>query len=187
MLISARAACELLAWAGLARQQALLVLRTGLAGEPVLSSNALLYDDARVRALAARPAADPARLAMSCPRGLFVVRLGRRPGTEGPRGPWDLSPWTRVLLVHQIGVAGYFPLVVTVAGFVVEGAAIVGLSSAASGFRTGRPATRLDVAPPDACQAAWFEALRGTRLALGRGGPWVLWEPRRAHRWAAGC
>jgi hypothetical protein len=78
--ISERGAARILEGAGLARSQALRVLRPGLAGEPTRLPGVTLYDSARVIALAARDHVDLAGLREECARGLFVLRLTPRGG-----------------------------------------------------------------------------------------------------------
>jgi hypothetical protein len=91
--VSGRRAAELLSEVLPTREHARLVLRAGLAGVPVVSSKAVLYDAERVLALARRPPVTADELAELCPEGLYVARL-----TRGTR--IDITaPWTQTASV----------------------------------------------------------------------------------------
>jgi hypothetical protein len=177
VLISQRGAAELLADSGVARRQARQVLAAGLAGPPVRAAGALLYERDRVRELARRPRASAALVDEACPWGLFVARrfvdvtqavaVQREAASDG----WDFSIWTSVWLRFHIQQEGFMPFVVTVGSFVALGADLRECrTSRAGGFRVA-----LEEPGP------WFAALRGHRVALGPGRPWVVlgWDAAR--------
>jgi hypothetical protein len=180
-LVSGRPAAELLSEVLPTREHARLVLRAGLAGVPVVSSKAVLYDAERVLALARRPPVTADELAELCPEGLYVARL-----TRGTRiditAPWTqtasvvdarpaMPPMAAALLSVQIVSAeGGLPWVATLCGYVV-------LCARVHGFR-GRPGgdVAFDLTEPDERVAS----LEGRRLATRPGRPWVVLEPGRA-------
>jgi hypothetical protein len=71
MLISAREACDLLIRDGVSRRGALKVLASGLAGPAVRAHHVVLYDQARVEELAARPSVHWPDAAEWSPGGFF--------------------------------------------------------------------------------------------------------------------
>jgi len=171
MLISAREAAGILAEeAGLSREPARKALQAGLAGAPQRARGSLLYDEERVRALAARASTTAGRACRdhrpTCRRGTFVARLS--PDGDISQG-WYVSPWVRVRMMHWLKTTGYVPMVATVSGFVVSGADISGVhpTSTPQGERT-----TFATAPP----GAWFAEFDGRRFKTGPGGPWLLWD-----------
>lgn len=183
MLISAREAAAVLRALGLSRERARLLLATGIAGEGVRTPGSLLYDAHRVRAVAERPELAPANILDACPHGLFVARLG--PGRrvdlsldpaqrrEPATGPWKLSlpMWATLRVAASRGRS--VPLVATVSGVVVLGAAITDARS------EGEAGYRLELDEP----GDWYDTLSGRRWLPGRGGPPLLawrWTPRLA-------
>lgn len=70
----------------------------------------------------------------------------------------------RMLLAEH----GSVPMVVTVAGYVISGTEVVGVST-----DDGRPPrTALETRPA----AAWFDAFEERRLVTGPGDPWLFWR-----------
>ena len=167
MLVSARQASAILAGVGLSRGSALRVLDSGLAGEPIRTPSALLYQRDRVQRLAASRCVAWDEAVALCPAGLFVARRDLRVGRPRSEqiaslaGGWGgLSPWSWIALHLQIVDYGSVPFIATVAGYVALGADIVA---------TG-PRSSLVLGEP----GDWFEAVVGCRLPTGRGRPWVL-------------
>lgn len=167
MVISGRQACALLAEAGVARTQGRRVLLAGLAGEAVQTSSALLYDEARVRDLAAWPELTSAEVLRACPHGLFVARVPGRQVPDAVREGWPLSVPIRVVLRLRAAEGRPLPLIATVSGFVATGAEVVGVTPEQREART----SRLELAPP----GAWFEQLRRRRFDTGPGKSWLIW------------
>jgi hypothetical protein len=173
MLLSGRETRLVLEAAGFSTWHARTALRSGLVGEPIRTTAGHLYDEARVRELAARPVLGWGAVIGggtgdgACPQGIFVGRrdldLSRPlPTLDDPTlTDWEgLNPWAWVSMSFRIKSHGSFPFVTTVAGVVVIGADIVGLKGG----------SRLTLADP----GSWFERLRGVRLPTGPGRPWVL-------------
>jgi hypothetical protein len=77
VLISERASAKILTSVGLSREQARLLLRTGVAGAGERAGTSRLYEESRVRDVAARPLVDELLLREACPVGVFVARLAR--------------------------------------------------------------------------------------------------------------
>lgn len=171
MLISGRQAAGVLATLGLNLPQAQQVLRAGLAGEPLQTSNALLYEKDRVQALADRRGVRVDEVDAACPCGLVVVRLGRgqpmcvtsswAERADLARGPWDLSVARRIRIRLAAERLGGFPLVATLGGFVVLGADITDIRGA--GPQDGRSV--LDLDPP----GPWHATFDERRLPSGPG------------------
>jgi hypothetical protein len=171
VLISQREACEVLTGAEVSRRHAQRALACGLAGNPIRTRSALLYDEAAVWALASRTILLRAHMWRRSPAGFFVAR--RDVAAHAPREAqlhelatgWEaVSPWTWVglslrvdRLVQERGRG--LPFVCTVAGFVVLGAEIVSAR--------GR---RLELVDP----GAWFDGLGDARLLLGPGQAWSI-------------
>ena len=77
MLITERAGSEILTSVGISREQARLLLHTGVAGPGERVGRSTLYDGSRVQEVAARPPVDEHRLMRMCPVGVYVARLAR--------------------------------------------------------------------------------------------------------------
>lgn len=162
---------------GLTRRHAGRVLAAGLAGEPVRTSSSLLFDEAAVRELAARPVVPDVEVEVACPTGLFIARRDVPVNQPGPaqrealqRG-WAFSAWTTLWLRMAVVDHGSLPLVATVGGFVTTGADLLDAVPGPGGYV-------LDLREP----GAWFESLRGRRLLSGRGREWAVrgWRPYAA-------
>ena len=179
-MVTGRHAADLLSGVLPTREHARLVLRAGLAGPPVRTSAALLYDEARVVALATRPRVTAEEVEELCPRGLYVARLPRAAEVD-VTAPWahrveavaarPLMPtMTAALIDAQIRAPGRFPWVATLCGFVLLCADARGLRERPSGT------VRFDLVPPD----LWAIGLEGRLLATRPGRPWAVLEPGRA-------
>jgi hypothetical protein len=192
--ISARKAAGILAPVVSGEAQARALLGAGLAGPPLASSSVTLYDEAAVRALAARPtldlasAAGSAQTASLCPHGLYVARLRRAQrwdlsvgwseAVQSVAGVPELPPVTAGLLLARIRAWGRLPWVATLCGFVVLGGEITGTrpdpgpGPQQQGDDEG--ARTFVIEPP----GSWFAALAEARMPTGPGGrPWVVWLP----------
>ena len=184
MWVSARQAAEILRdrgggrGDGLARRHADRLLGCGLAGDPVVTPAATLYDERRVRELASRSVVDPREILPACPWGLLVgrrpvdVRLDRRDQLDSVRDDWRLGWLPASELRIRIRQHGHQPLVVTVAGHVALGADIVGIGERRD--ESGDHVAVLDLRDPGSC----FEVFRDRRLPTGPGRPWVHWDPQ---------
>jgi hypothetical protein len=167
MLISGRESCALLAEAGVTRRQAQRVLAAGLAGDPVRTRSACLYDEADVRALVDTRVVSWREMSERCPYGFFIAR--RHVSAVADRAEqlavvstgWGaISPYRLLDLRMQLDAVGAIPFVATVAGFVVLGADIRGVWRGA--LELGEP-------------GGWFDDdLATARLPSGPGRPWVL-------------
>ena len=167
MLIGARRAREVLVRDGVSSWSAQRVLSAGLAGEPIRSGSAVLYEAARVMELAERPSARWPDIAGRCPAGLFVSRRdfpATAPLADQLKAlsvGWSaVNPWAWVgmaLRIPHLGPAGF---VATIGGLVVLGADIV----EARGF------SELVLAPP----GPWYDDAAGHWLPTGPGRPWLL-------------
>jgi hypothetical protein len=170
MFISEREAAARLATIGMPRRQARLALGAGLAGEPIRTRAATLYDDEQVDELLNRPLVARGAVFRECPRGLFLDR--RVDAVDdlrlGPLLRWGpllrLGPLGGALLGLSIRDEGPLPYVATVCGFVVLGGEIVAVRPAEADRH------RLDLAEP----GTWFDAWRGRRWPTGRGREWSL-------------
>jgi hypothetical protein len=167
MLISAREACGLLTRDGVSRRAALRVLASGVAGEPVRTRSAVLYDQARVSELAARPSIQWGDAEEWSPAGLFVSRrdvpatASREEQLAALSTGWDsVSPWEWVVAHLQLQQRGPMAFVATVGGLVLLGADIVEMK----GFST------LVLEDP----GPWFDGVAGCWFPTGPGRPWVL-------------
>lgn len=163
--VSARGAAEILAGDGFSRAMSRRLLATGLAGDPVRTSSATLYDAARVRDLLDRPSVDVDRLPSPCDR----VMLESRVAADSTADDWarigNAGAVVRVHLQLLVERHGLVPAVHTCCGFVLGGSDVVGA--------LGLPDNHayLQVRPP----GAWFESFAGRRLHSTAGNPWRLW------------
>ncbi|WP_345529579.1 hypothetical protein [Nocardioides endophyticus] len=169
MLVSAREAAVRLSTIGMPRRQAGLALGAGLAGEPLRTSSATLYEAGRIDDLLARPVVATGAVFRECPFGLFLDRRVtdvRRLEELGLSAVEDLrlGVWAGALLGLSIDQDGPLPYVSTVCGFVVLGGEIVDVTSGANGRH------RLHLTDP----GPWFDAWRGHRWPTGAGREWSL-------------
>jgi len=172
VLISGREAAAVLAEVGIARRQARQVLSSGLAGMPVATRGAHLYQEEAVLELASRRPMTQDEVSAACPGLLFVARrwvdllASPEDQVETLTRHWDLGVrGSNIVLVVQTRVRGSVPFVATLCGFVVFGADLRRLM----GERGGRT-YRMEVEAP----GDWFEAFRGRRLHYGPGRDFVL-------------
>jgi hypothetical protein len=189
MLISARAASRILEEeTGLVRQQSRRVLLCGLAGEGIRADGALLYDEARVRFLAAWPEVDHTEVLARCPGGVLVVRLGR--GDEpAPHDTWQgradrlrVQPGAGVMARAQVRARieehGPLPLVVTVCGYPVLLAELTGLAALPEadpgGHHWAERRVVLEMRPPTDRSAARTAVVAERRLVTSAGPAWLL-------------
>jgi hypothetical protein len=143
------------------------VLSSGLAGEPIRTGSAVLYEQARVTELAERPTTQWSELDERCPAGIFVSRRAfpvtgsRTDQLAALSGGWSgVCLWTWIVMAQQIQRHGHLPFVATVGGLVVLGADIV----------EARGLSQLVLGPP----GPWFEVMAQRWFPTGRGRPWVL-------------
>ena len=179
-MVTGRQAADLLSGVLPTREHARLVLRAGLAGPATRTSSALLYDQDRVVALAARSPVTADEVDVACPTGLYVARLPRTADVD-VNAPWreiadavarqpPMPTLTTALVNAQIRAAGRFPWVATLCGFVV-------LAAEARGMGDGPGSTIVfDLTEP----GVWAEAVRGRLLRTRPGRPWLVREPGRA-------
>jgi hypothetical protein len=179
MLLSVRAAADVLGAVGLTFEQTRLLLRSGIAGPGTHVGSARAYDAESVVSLVARPCLSASDLSCLAPRGLFVARLSRSTRLDLTR-PWRevadalseqpaMPAMTRSLLAARITGYERMPWVATLFGFVVLGADAVAISAETE---TGR--TRFALEPPE----EWWNTLAGSRLPTGRGRPGLLLLPQ---------
>ncbi|HEU4811196.1 MAG TPA: hypothetical protein VFT00_03550 [Nocardioides sp.] len=164
--VSGRGAAEILGAAGISRTMSCRILAAGLAGEPLRTSSATLYDASRVRGLLERRSVDVDHLPPPSDRALLEIRV--------PPGSTSES-WTRIgnagaIVRVQLRVLaqrhGFLPTVVTCCGFVLGGLEVTGalpLNQAST--------SKLETQPP----GEWFTAFTGRRLHSTAGNPWRLW------------
>jgi len=167
MYIGARTARELLTRPGVSAWSADRVLASGLAGEPIRTGHAVLYEEGRVIELAERPSVGWTDVHQCCPAGIFVSRRdfaatgSRTEQLAGLTEGWsDVCPWTWIRMAIRIHDHGPLAFVATIGGLVVLGADIV----------EARGLSELVLAPP----GPWFDALDRCWFPTGRGRPWVL-------------
>lgn len=157
--------------------QARILLRTGIAGAPVETAGAYVFDDAAVEALRLRPPVDERALARMCPQGVYVARLPRTLALD-LSGPWSdiarqvtralaqqrpLTPLSGALIGVRIQAWGFLPFVATLLGYVVLAADLTQLG--ADGPRLEAP-------------GSWATAVVDRRFHTRPGGrPWYLWTP----------
>ena len=169
--VSARGAAEILARDGLSRTTSRRVLAAGLAGEPLRTSAATLYDAGRVRSLLDRPVVELDVLPILGDRAVLEIRVA--PGSD-PDDRVRIGNAGALVRVHLRLLAahhGFLPTLYTCCGFVLEGAEVT------DAFGLSHHQTHLQVRPP----GAWFASFSGTRLRSGPGNAWRLWtRPPRA-------
>ena len=145
--VGGRQAAQVLAGAGLNRSRARQVLAAGLAGEPIRTPSALLYDGATVQALAERPVLSWRDVAAMDLHTLFVARgevdprLSLRGQVRALSETWLFQRFTGVELRWRVEKFGPVPFVATVCGFVAFGA----FSFIEARFRRIRPPRDLKV------------------------------------------
>ena len=180
MLISERASSQILTSVGISREQARLLLHTGVAGPGERVGSSTVYDESQVREVAARPPVDEHRLMRACPVGVYVARLARDRSLD-TAASWDeraravapqppLPPMTAAVVgVRHRLAGGRLPWVATVSGFVVFGGEATGWRPAWDGSSV------VDLDPP----GPWYQVVAERWFAFGRGRHWCLWDPWR--------
>jgi hypothetical protein len=173
-LVSERQAIAILGRGRIAPRQARAVLHTGLAGEPLRTASAILYEPRRVETLLARPGVSGDAARTACPRGVFLARraVSVLESVEAQlavaSSGWDLSGWARLWFYRWFEDLGPMPAVVTVGGFVLLGAELSGFRREPSG--SGRDRFSLVLQPP----GDWFQAFAGRRMRTWPGNPWQV-------------
>jgi hypothetical protein len=166
-LISERQATSILSRVGVARRQGRRILAAGLAGEPLVTSAAKLYDGRAVDRLTEWPLVDHDDVDQICPRGYFIARRDGEHTLAALADGWDIAwlatTWLQIIVERD----GPLPLIATVAGFVVRGADIEDVDFGVG----GRATFRLTEA------GSWFEHLRGRRFSTGPGRDCVVRLP----------
>ena len=157
--------------AGISERRTRTALACGLAGVPVATSAALLYDSDRVEELGRRRVATREEIHERCPDRVFI---SRRPVsvTTGPVAlreelsviPGQISPWSALTIWCSDLQPEGTRFIATVAGFVVHGATI-------------REAHGQDLVLDD--PGEWFDGLADSQLVTGKGRQWKLLEPPR--------
>jgi hypothetical protein len=169
-LLSQRRAAALFAAISVPRRHARRVLESGLAGDPVVTPSALLYDRAVVQQLVERPLVRADRVDELCPHGLFVarreinVRSSRDDQVAVLEPGWTFSGFTALWLDLLISRRGPLPFVATIAGFVVFGGVIEALRS------DGSHHARLRLGMP----GEWFDEMADGQLVTGPGREWSI-------------
>lgn len=155
---------------GLGQAATARVVAAGLVGPPRVVAGAHLYDAARVESLARRPLVEEdTPLPPACRDGVLLVRTN--PLVDDPLpGPRRLAKGRAAVLRILLAERGSLPMVVSVAGFVVTGADVVGV-----GTDDAQPPRTTLVTQP---AAEWFDAFEGHRLMSGAGDPWLFWRCR---------
>ncbi|GAA1775494.1 hypothetical protein GCM10009795_021820 [Nocardioides hankookensis] len=151
------------------RRQVRIALDAGLAGEPVRTRAATLYEAARVAELAARPLVAMGAVYRACPYGLLVDRRvtlgGSAVGSSVEEvSDVDLGLWRAFDIAASIRHHGPFPYVATICGFVVRGGDIVEVRH----IRDTVYALAVDE------PGAWFDQWRGRRWPTGPGRQWLV-------------
>ena len=156
---------------GLGRETTARVLASGLAGAPVRTAAATLYDADRVAALRDRPEATVALVRRTSPEGLPVARPD--PRRAGPEGPWRASLVTAACFAILAREHGGVPLVATVRPYVLSCHDVVGVEwtrTAERGRHASKATMRLTAA------RTWQEELAGTLLRTPPGHPLLAWQ-----------
>lgn len=181
-LISEREAATRLARHGLSRSACQHLFATGVAGTPVRVGGMTLYDASRIDELAARAHLRADEFADAFPHGVVVARLPRGRNADAQarwpatrpllEGPWRIGPW-QVLLIRLSAMHGDgLPVVLSVSGYVLAGARIIGTRPAPEG-----DTTMLQLGAP----GPWLDRVLGRRMRGHRGAPVELvgWRGQR--------
>lgn len=176
-LVTARGAARLLAEIGIGRGPARRILAAGLAGEPVTTSSALLYDSDLVAELLRRPSLDPAMLSHPADQAVLDLRAQTWDQTQDRVELPNAGCFTVVRLTELLARVGRLPLVPSCHSFVLGGADVTGV--------TARSATTAELRVEPA--GGWFAAFEGRRVYTPPGNCWHLWtaemdEPRHDPR-----
>lgn len=165
-------------------RQAQHALSAGLAGPAVADGRARRYDAFRIIALHEVAELSDDEVWAACPHGVLIARIGpRRPfhldhswqrQAESVRDNWYVPWFSHAWLNLNDHPDGTFPMIATLANFVVFGATILGRETYGEEHHTTNRAfalTRFALAPP----GPWYAALEARRLTLGPGYPWKIW------------
>lgn len=173
-LLSERQAVWVLGSLGITPRHARKVLHAGLAGEPVRTAAATLYELEQVQALRDRPGVSEEAARASCPHGVFLARravsvLDPTDAQLAAVSPgWDISAWARLWFYRWLEDFGAMPVVVTLSGFVLLGAELTGFRREGDGRRRDRFALVLQE------PGGWFEAFAGHRVRTWPGNAWQV-------------
>lgn len=163
---------ETAALLGLGRDTTARVLASGLAGEPVVTSTAKLFERSRVEELRVRPEVTVAHVRRACPEGILVGRLD--PRRTGPEGPWRAA-WVGQAMIRILAQSlGRFPLVVTVGSFVLSCHDIVGCSATNPPGAGKGGYMQLDLREP----GDWSRHFEERLLVTPPGHPLLFWACR---------
>ncbi|GAB3866970.1 hypothetical protein GCM10028801_40020 [Nocardioides maradonensis] len=173
--ISERESARKLAAIGLSLSAAQHLLRTGVAGQPVMTTAARLYDANRIEELARRPAVSAEECQALFPDGFLVARLPRTRSVDAEaawpdtidalRGPWPLGPWQAMTVYCWQRLGRQVPLLLSVSGCVISGALTTDFRRADGDARPR--AMCFELAAP----GTWLGGVTGRMLGLGRGAP----------------
>ena len=170
MFVSARQASRMLE---LGRETTNRVLASGLAGPPVVTGAAHLYNGRRVQELAERPVVDETtELPPMCAEGVLVARVDPRSGATDGAGPWRIAAGRLAVIACLLQLQGSLPLVVTVGGFVLCGSDVTGYE----GVRSNPRLTRLRMSE----RGEWYDAFDLRAVRTEPGNPLLLWRCRLA-------
>ncbi len=174
-MLTGRQAARLLRDVLSSDEQARLLLRTGIAGEPIRTPHGPVYEQAAVDALRLRPIVDERELARSCPHGVWIARLPRSAALD-LRGSWSdvardvlticadqrpMTTWSAALVAARMKAWGPLPFVATYLGYVVL---------------TGDLARLTEAGPQLEPPSAWSRVVDGRRWQTPRGGrPHLVW------------
>jgi hypothetical protein len=177
MVLTGRQAARLLRDVLSSDERGRLLLRTGIAGEPIPSPHGPMYERAAVEALRLRPNVDERDLACACPHGVWIARLPRSAALD-LRSSWSdiarevvaifadqrpMTTWSAALVAARMKAWGPLPFVATFLGYVVLTADLVGLTEPGP-----------DLKPP----SSWARLVNGRRWHTPRGGrPHHVWTP----------
>ena len=177
MVLTGRQAARLLRDVLSSDERARLLLRTGIAGEPIRSLHGPMYERSAVDALRLRPNVDEQDLASACPHGVWTARLPRSAALDLGSSWSDIArevvaisadqrpmtTWSVALVAARMKAWGPLPFVATFLGYVVLTADLVGLAG---------PGPELE--PP----SPWARLVDGRRWHTPRGGrPHHVWTP----------
>ena len=185
-LISERASAQRLAVWGLSLSAAQQLLRTGVAGQPLITPGVRLYDVRRITDLVERPEISAGECTALFPDGCLVARLSRDRSADATaswpatipllQGPWLLGPWQYLAVYCWQRLGRDVPLLVSVEGCVISGAMASGLCPPGESAPAG--SVRFDLGPP----GPWLGEVTGRMLRLGRGAPVEMIGALAGHR-----
>jgi len=152
VLISEREAARRLAVHGTSLSASQHLLATGIAGTPVRTAVATLYDDDRIDQLVARPHIKADEFVQAFGVGVVIARLPRSRAfdvdaswderAQVMAGPWHLTSMNWIALSVTVRQGRGYPMLLSVSGHVVGGARIVAINAA-----SGRPTVTFGLEP----------------------------------------